>query len=423
MESFGFAIVAVTILAFGLVSERIRRTPLTPPMVFVVVGFLVGPLALGLVTLSPASGVIRTLAELTLVVLLFTDASRIDLGLLRRQHNLPVRLLLVGLPLTVAAGAGLALLAFPGLELWEAAVLGAVLAPTDAALGQAVVGSLLVPVRIRQALNVESGLNDGLALPIVLLTLSLAGAAEHVGTAGTWVRFTALQLVFGPLVGLAVGFTGGRLVMRASRARWMNHVFQELAAVGLALLAYAVAELVGGNGFIAAFVGGLTLGNTSRAVCTCLYEFAEAEGQLLSLLIFLVFGAALVPVVVQHASWPIVAYALASLTLVRLVPVALSLLGTRLRWETTLFLGWFGPRGIATVLFALLLLERADVAGRETVLAVAMTTVLLSVFLHGFTAFPAARWYGARLGAVRATPDAPEHRPVPEMPLRIPVVG
>jgi NhaP-type Na+/H+ or K+/H+ antiporter len=417
MESLSFLVIAIGILGFALISGRVQRSIVTAPMVFVTFGFVVAR-GLGVVELEMEDPLIHTLAELTLVLVLFTDASRIDLGLLRREHDLPVRLLTIGLPMCIVLG-GLLAVALFDFGLWEAAVLAAMLAPTDAALGQAVVSIQEVPVRIRQALNVESGLNDGIALPVFLLFLSFAGAAEQVAPTSYWIRFAALQLILGPLVGIAVGYFGGKLVERGSRTGWINRSFQDLSALGLSLLAFAVAELVGGNGFIAAFTAGLTLGNTSRAICSCLYEFAEAEGQLLTLLIFTVFGAVMVPLALEHVGWRVIGYAVVSLTIIRMIPAAMSLIGARLQPDTVLFLGWFGPRGIATILFALLMLERAALSGGEQILVVAMTTVLLSVFAHGITAYPLAKWYAARAEEMGEEPGMAELEQVSEMPVRI----
>ena len=402
MSTLGLAVVALFVVGFGLVSKRIQTTVVTAPMVFVLFGVAIGPGGFGLLDVALDSPAVRLLAELTLVLVLFTDAARIDLVRLRREHNIPVRLLGIGLPLTVLVGTltGVALLS--ELTLWEALVLAVILAPTDAALGQAVVSSSRVPVRIRQALNVESGLNDGLALPFLLF------------------RFALFQVVLGPVVGAAVGYFGGRLVSWGGRREWMSDAFRDLAALGLALLAYAGAEVVGGNGFIAAFTAGLTLGNTARSLCSSLYEFAEAEGQLLMLLSFLVFGAVMVGPALDGLGLASVFYALSSLTLVRMVPVWLSLTGLGLEPATRAFLGWFGPRGIASILYGLLLLEGSQLDHQGAVFGVTMLTILLSVFLHGITAWPGVRWYGGWAESMKDEPDQPEMRPVSEMPVRLP---
>ena len=423
MESQVLAIVALLILAFGLVSGRLQNSVITPPMVFVTFGLLVSPAVMGLVDLDIGNELVRALAELTLILVLFTDAARINLNALRRDYHLPLRLLGISLPLTIVFGTLLGAVLFDYLAFWEAAVVAAILAPTDAALGQTVVSNPRVPARIRQALNVESGLNDGLALPMVLVFLAMAGTAEDPDRVGFWANFTAKQIVLGPLVGVGVGYLGGRLVHLGTRTEWMTHSFQQLSALALSLLAFALAELVGGNGFIAAFTAGLTIGNTSRQVCGCLYEFAEAEGQLLALLTFMVFGGMMVWPTLEHLNWLIVAYGVLSLAVVRMLAVGLSLIGAGLQGDTLLFLGWFGPRGLASIVFGLLALERANIDGREEIFAIVIATVLLSVFAHGVTALPGTNWYAARAEEMKAEPDMAEFVPVTEMPVRIPHRG
>ncbi|MEM7030222.1 MAG: cation:proton antiporter, partial [Chloroflexota bacterium] len=286
-------------------------------------------------------------------------------------------------------------------------------------LGQAVVSSPRVPIRIRQALNVESGLNDGIALPILLFFVSIAGAQEATGDAAYWIQFAALQIILGPIVGAGVGYLGGKLIAWAEKHNWVSASFQRLVALGLALLAFALAELVGGNGFIAAFCAGMTLGNLFRNVCGHLHEFAEAEGQLLTLLTFMFYGAVMLPPAFALFSWQIVVYAILSLTLIRMVPTAISLLGMGLRWRTTLFLGWFGPRGIASILYCLLILEAAELAGRDTMYSIIMITVLMSIFAHGLTAVPWSNWYGAHAEANKGDTSMPELDSVSEMPTRL----
>ena len=411
-----FALIAVFILLFGLVSRRLESTIFTAPMAFTAFGLALSPLV---GEHAFETEVIHTLAEITLALVLFSDAARIDLSLLRKDHDLPQRMLLLGLPLTIVLGTLAAAWLFAGqLGLFAAAVLASILAPTDAALGQAVVTNPRVPVRIRQALNVEGGINDGIALPAVLIFVSLAAAGQSGRGLDYWLPFVGMQVVLGPLVGLLVGGIGGRLVSLATRTGWMNHSFQQLASLSLAIAALSLAELVHGNGFIAAFVAGITLGNLHRPICECLYEFAEAEGQLMILFTFTLFGAMLVPSALEATTPMMILYALLSLTLLRMLPVSLSLIGTRVRLETHLFLGWFGPRGIASILFGLLVLMEAEFPGRDLVFHTITVTVLLSVVLHGLTAVPGANLYGARVESMKHEDDAPEHADVGEMPLR-----
>lgn len=421
MEALSYAVIAVGILLFGLVSARLERGVITAPMAFAAFGYLLGPDLLNVIEFDIDGTLVRFLAEATLVLVLFTDAARIDLRMLRQQHDLAIRLLLIGLPLTILAGA-LTAVALGTLSFWAALVLAVVLTPTDAALGQAVVSSPRVPVRIRQALNVESGLNDGIALPILLIFLSLASAASGAAQgsekdAAYWLKFSLLEIGLGPAVGLAIGYAGSKLLQRAHHAGWIDRVFLKLSAVALALLAFGAAELVHGSGFIAAFVAGLIMGNVARDICPILSDFSEAEGQLLALLTFMVFGGLMVPVALRAADWPMVIYALLSLTVVRMLPVSVSLIGTRLKPVTVLFLGWFGPRGIASILYALLVLKLADFPDRAVIESTAVITVLISIFLHGFTANPGVAGYAAVLKRDSGK-EMPEEAEVGEMPLK-----
>ena len=393
MEVSALIVVALVLLGYGLVSERIRSTIVSAPMIFVGAGYLVGAGALGVMDLHEGMRAVHVFGEITLIIILFTDAAHVDLRALREDFAIPLRMLVVGMPLTIGFGTALALGLFPFLSVYEAALVAAILAPTDAALGQAVVSDPAVPGRIRRTLNVESGINDGIALPVVL---ALAACAEAAGqdSLTPWIGFTARQLILGPLVGAAVGYLGGKAVHGATRAGWMNESFQLLSGLALAVLAYGGAELVHGNGFIAAFVAGLVMGNTVRNACSRLYRFAEAEGQLLELVTFLLFGAVLLPRAATHWSGAAAAYALLSLTAVRMIPVSISLLGAGLRPVTHLFLGWFGPRGLASILFALIILDRMSIANREAMAAIVVATVLLSVVAHGVSASPGALAYG-----------------------------
>ncbi len=423
METLAFATVAIFILLFGLISGRIERTPVTAPMVFVLFGLILSDRVMGIIDLDIENALVDLVAELTLVLILFTDASRIDLKRLRDEHTIPVRLLSFGLPLTMLAGSIAALLLIDILNFWEAVVLAIILSPTDAALGQAVVSSSKVPIRIRQALNVESGLNDGIVLPILLICVSLAGASEGQHSLGYWIQFVAWQVICGPIVGIAVGYLGGQALQWAQQREWVNEAFQDLAAIGLALLAFSGAELVGGNGFLAAFCAGLTLGNTTSKICSCLYEFAEAEGQLLTLLTFMIFGAIMVFPVLPYVDGSILLYAILSLTLIRLLPVWISLIGLDLRLHTIAFVGWFGPRGIASILYILLVLKESHLAHHETIFTVVITTVLSSVYAHGLTAVPWANLYARQIQKMQEKHGDEQMREmemVSEMPLRLP---
>lgn len=389
------AIVAATILGVTACSRFLTGTPVTPTMVFVAVGILVGPLVLSEVDLSSSGSQVRTLAEATLALVLFSDASRVDLRELRAQRSLPMRLLGIGLPLTIAAGAALAALLFGALDVSEALILAVCLAPTDAALGQAVVVDERVPERIRQALNVESGLNDGICVPVLLIVLATAETASGLEGAGEALRIVAEEIGWGILAGLAAGALAGLIVVRAGRRGLIAPAWRQTISVAAAFLAYGLADGLGGSGFIGAFVAGMTFGHLVRRGTEDLTVFDEDLGQLLDAITFIVFGAVLLGPALEELSWQVVLYAVLSLTLVRMVPVALSLIGSHTRRPTTGFLGWFGPRGLASIVFAVNVVEESNLPHVDTIVVTIYLTVGLSVLLHGLTAAPLARRYGA----------------------------
>jgi len=418
MDTLSFAVIALGVLAFALISGRTQRSIITAPMVFVIFGLIVGPYHLGWVDLDIDRGFIHSLAEITLVLVLFIDAARIDLKLLVKDHNIPIRLLLIGLPLTIIAGSAFAIGMFEQFTIWEAVILAVILSPTDAALGQAVVSSKAIPVCIRQALNIESGMNDGMVLPIILIMLAGAQAVQSDYALEHWFQLVSMQIILGPVIGIGVGYIAGFAIEKGNKLKWITHTFQDLSVLAIALAAFALAELAGGNGFISAFCAGLTLGNSARSICACLYDFGEAEGQLLVLLTFLIFGSMLVPSAIEHMDWNLLIYVGLSLTVVRMLPVALSLIGANVKFPTVIFLGWFGPRGLASILFGLLIVEKSQLASREAILEVIIITVLASVFLHGVTAFPGANLYARLMADLKKKGVCEEHKKVSEMPVR-----
>src|SRR5215216_6769521 len=410
-------VLAAVVFAFGLVSRRLEGTILTAPIFFVVAGAILGPAVLGLVEFGLDTHTVLLVSEIALSLVLFTDAASINLSVLRQNEGLPLRLLGIGMPLTIALGTASAALLLTDLTFWEAAIVGTVLAPTDAALGQAVLSNPRVPVRVRQALNVEAGLNDGLSVPFLALFLTLAVAEEELQPASYWIRFALEQVGLGILVGVGVGLVGGWLVSWASKREWMSGSFRRLALLALALIAWALADQIGGNGFIAAFVGGLAVGPTVERVGEQLIRFTEAEGQLLNLSVFFIFGV-LVIGLIQPLSWQVALYALLSLTLVRMLPVALSLYGTHLRGISVLFAGWFGPRGLASIVLGLIVVSEAPMLpGRDEIELVVASTVLLSVLLHGVTAAPLSAVYARWVEGMAA--DAPEKQGTVELTTRV----
>ncbi|MGI9533834.1 MAG: cation:proton antiporter [Thermodesulfobacteriota bacterium] len=416
MEPITFAVIAIFILAYGLISKRLERTVISAPIVFVLFGIVLCDKVTGLIS-GGDHKFIEIIANLTLILVLFIDASRIDLKLLRKEGDLPLVMLAIGLPLTIIFGIVAALILFTGLPLWEAAILATILAPTDAALAQVVINSEKVPVCIRQALNVESGLNDGICLPILLLFISLAVSAEGFQTTSYWVGFTARQLILGPVVGIIVGYIGAKTITIAVEKNWMSESFEKLSGLALPLIAFYLAEPVHGNGFISAFFAGLVFGNFAKKVARPIHEFGEAEGSLLILLTFILFGATMVPEAIGQINAKIILYSILSLTIVRMLPVAISVAGKGILTSTKVFMGWFGPRGAASILYLLIILKEDMLTNGQLIFNVSVVTILFSIFLHGLTSVPGVKAYASSLGVKPV--DIPEKiKKVSEMPTR-----
>jgi NhaP-type Na+/H+ or K+/H+ antiporter len=409
LDTTAVLIIAAVIFLWAVLSARLERADLTAPIVFVAVGALLSEG--GLVHADAATESLKALVEITLVWVLFTDAARVRVPDLRSDAGLYARLLGVGLPLTVLVGWGLAAWLFPGLG-WLALLVAAALAPTDAALGVPVVTNPVVPSRVRRLITVESGLNDGIATPIVMLALAGAASAERLAEAPGPAK-ALLELLIGAAVGVAIGVGGGGLVRWARGRGWVAGDFAGIAVLALAVAAYAAALAAHGNGFIAAFCGGLAFGAAAGRSGPAELVFTEQVGGLVSLLVWLAFGAIAVPIMVDRASWTILLYAVLSLSVVRMVPVALALLGAGLGRATVLFVGWFGPRGLASLVFALLAVEDLGSAADQAV-AVVGATVFLSVLLHGISAAPLA----ARYGQSAAAPGPRSGEPIAHLPVR-----
>jgi NhaP-type Na+/H+ or K+/H+ antiporter len=411
MVESSLAVLAALVVAFGTFSGRLQRSFVTPAMFFVTAGFIVGSQALGWVSLEVKSTPVKLLAESTLAVLLFADASRIDLVALRRGIGVPARLLCIGLPLTIVAGTVAALATLSGLTVAEALVLAIVLAPTDAALGQAVVTDQRLPARIRQGLNVESGLNDGICVPLLFIALAVA-EAEGAAMSGAEALHLVLQEIgWGVVGGAAAGLAGALSIRVAGRRGLGDRSWLPVIPAATALLAYTVAVTLGGSGFIAAFVGGLVFGAPFRSADEHLTSLVDQAGEFLNAITFALFGAVILGSLLGGLTWRTVLYAVLSLTVVRMVPVALAMLGTRAALPTVGYLGWFGPRGLASIVFAVIVLEQARLHHIEVILASVVVTVTVSVYAHGLTAIPLTeryvRWYRRH-----GTPPGMESAPV-----------
>jgi NhaP-type Na+/H+ or K+/H+ antiporter len=396
---WALAIVALALLGVAAISRRLSGSPLTPAMLFVALGLLVGPEVLGGIDLESTSSTVRTLAEATLALVLFSDASRIDLRALRPDVGVPLRLLGIGLPLTIGLGAVAAAVIFDQMTVGEALILGVILAPTDAALGQAVVTEPRVPNRIRQGLNVESGLNDGICVPLLFAAVAAADVESDISGGRSAGTLLLEEIGYGVIGGVAAGLLIAAIFIHAGRRDLIAGPSRQVIPAAGAALAYGTATALHGSGFIAAFVGGMVFRAALRRDPHDENRLSEEVGEILSGVTFLLFGAILLGPALEDLSWSLVVYAVLSLTIVRMVPVAIAMWGSRARRQTLGFLGWFGPRGLASIVFALIVVEESQLPQEHTILLAIYLTVGLSVLAHGLSAAPLAdryaRWYEA----------------------------
>jgi NhaP-type Na+/H+ or K+/H+ antiporter len=390
---WSLAIVALTLLGVGAISGRLSGTPVTAAMLFVVVGLLVGPKVLGEIDIDSSSSTVRTLAEATLALVLFCDASRIDLGQLRREAGVPLRLLGIGLPLTIALGAVAAAAIFGQLSIEEAVILAIVLAPTDAALGQAVVTEPRVPQRIRQGLNVESGLNDGICVPLLFAAVAVADVESEISHGRSPGTLLLEEIGYGVVGGVAAGLLIAAIVIYAGRRNLIAPQWRQVIPAAGAALAYGIAVGLHGSGFIAAFVGGMVFRAALKRDPEDLNELSEEVGNVLNGATFVLFGAILLGPALGELTWDLVLYAVLSLTVARILPVAIAMFGSHAREPTVGFVGWFGPRGLASIVFALIVIEESALPHEHLIVNAIYVTVGLSVLAHGLTAAPLAERY------------------------------
>jgi NhaP-type Na+/H+ or K+/H+ antiporter len=391
------AIFAAFVFAYSLVATRLERTPVNGAIVYVAFGMLFGPYGLNLINFDVDGEGLKRLAELALAVCLFSDSANANLSVLRRVEALPIRLLLIGLPLTIAAGIGTGMLLFGDLGFFEVALIGTMLAPTDAALGKAVVTNPAVPAKVRESLNVESGLNDGICVPVILFFLALAaGSVEGANATEVIIKLLVEVIGIGVAVGLTIAVLGGLALRTCASRGWVAGTWLQVPIIALALLCFGLAQWLGGSGFIAAFVGGLTFGGLTRQHKQEFLSSAEGTADTLALVTWFAFGTVLITLLFDELSWQVVVYAVLSLTVIRMLPVFLCLTGKGLKQDTLSFIGWFGPRGLASIVF-LVMVVGADVPGKDTIVTTVAWTIVLSIVAHGLTANRLASIYGARV--------------------------
>jgi len=391
------AILAIFVFLYSLIAGAVERSVISGPMIFIAVGLVIGPLGLGWIQPELDNDGLRVLADITLALVLFIDASIADLSVVKRSFRIPERMLVFGLPLTILLGFGLGLLLFDQLTVFEVAILATMLAATDAALGKAVVTNKIVPARIREGLNLESGLNDGICVPILFLFIALAVGADTGGNSVTYaVKLITQEVGIGLVVGLGMAAVGARLIKVCYKRGWITEIWMQLPVVALALGSFAVAQSLHGSGYVAAFVAGLLFGSKKTAKGHELILAAEGTSEALALLTWVVFGSAVLGQSLGYFSWQVVLYAVLSLTVVRMLPMYLSLTGSGESTTSKLFLGWFGPRGLASIVFTVIVINQG-VEGGGLLSMIVVCTVTLSIIAHGFTANPLARRFGPRM--------------------------
>jgi NhaP-type Na+/H+ or K+/H+ antiporter len=386
-------VVMICVVFYAFLAKRLASTIVTGPIIFLGLGYAMS--LSGFMPSESSEELLHLVAETALIILLFADASQTDFAALKKRHLWPKRMLLIGLPLAIVLGTGVASLLFPSWSLYAVALVASILAPTDAALGQAVVSNKDVPIQERRTLIVESGLNDGLALPIILFFACTLATMEGEHQ-GNFLIFTSQQLILGPSIGALIGWLGGKALLWAEVRKFSEVEYEGIAAIAVAIIAYVAASMVDGNGFIAAFCAGLAFGNTVKDRVKHVAEFVESEGQMLVWASFLLIGIVLLPEAIHHLNLAILVLIILSLFIVRPLAIWISLIGTDAQPLTRVFFGWFGPRGLATALFALLIVGDINQAYAEPVLVIAMNAVWISALLHGISAAPGAAWYAKR---------------------------
>lgn len=393
------AILALFVFLYSAVAGRVERSIVSGPIVFVVMGIVMGPMVVGWFQGGETRTNLRLLADLTLGLILFVDAANADLSVLKRRFQIPLRMLLIGLPGVIALGFGVALVMFDALTIYEAAILGTMLAATDAALGKAVITDKSVPAQIREGLNVESGMNDGLCVPVLFVFIALAIGAGN-GDSVSPLRLVAQELGIGLAVGLSLVAAGTMLLRYCSKRGWITEIWMQVTIPALALACFSLAQFLHGSGYIAAFAGGVLFGFLVGDSTHKLVLAAEGVGETLALLTWLLFGISIVGQLAGFITWQVFVYAVVSLTLVRMLPIFLSLAGSGEKIQSRLFLGWFGPRGLASIVFAIIVLDY-DLPGAEIMSVVVVATVFLSLVVHGVSAKPLSKW----IGSSQATSD------------------
>jgi NhaP-type Na+/H+ or K+/H+ antiporter len=378
-------VMTVLVLSYAVVSGLVKRWYLAPAMIFVALGMVLGPFGFGVMESETNTQSFTILAQLALTVILFNQAAMLDLRSVVRRGHVTFRLLVIGIPLSIILGTVVALLAMPVMPLWEAVCLAAIVAPTEAALIDALLEDRRIPQPVRHALSTESGCYDGFALAAMLAALALASEATDPDP-GRWAWFAVRTEVVSLIVGLGIGVIGGLVIARSRRRGWMSDTWAQLATLALALVCFEVGERLHGSGFVAAFAGGLAYSMMVRRTDLDIpTQVSDAAGQLLELMVFAMFGGYAVFVGWRDAGWRVILFAVVALIVVRLVAVSVALVGTDLPARSRLFIGWFGPRGIGTLVLGLLMIERGEIQQADMITQAVVVAITVSLVVHSLT--------------------------------------
>ena len=401
MHSETALVLTVLVFGYALVSGLIKQWYLAPALIFVLLGMALGPFGLNLLDAGPGTEGYTVLAQVALTVILFVQASRLDVAGLMRRGLLSFRLIVIGIPLTVVLGALTAAALLPVLPWWEAVCWAAVVAPTEVALIETLIDDERVPDRVRNALSVESGFSDGIALATLLAAVALASARVDPHP-GDWLWFAFRTEVVSLFMGVSVGLAGGLLVVWSRRRGWLNDIWAQLATLAIALICFEIGEGVDASGFVAAFTGGLAFAFVTIRGGTAVSEgggtavsegggtavpnqVSDAAAQLLELMVFAMFGAFAVIDGWRNVSWRVVAFSFVAVFAVRMVAVLAALVRTDLSLYSRAFIGWFGLRGIGTLVLGLLVINRGEIQHTDIIAQTVVVTVTLSLVLHSLT--------------------------------------
>ncbi|MDT5149549.1 MAG: sodium/hydrogen antiporter [Mycobacterium sp.] len=392
MHSNTAFVLTVLVLCYAVVSGLVKRWYLAPALIFVLFGIVLGPFVFNVIDIGTDAASFTVVAQLALTVILFNQAAQLDMSVVFRRREVTFRLLVIGIPLALTLGTLTAILVLPVMPLWEAVCLAAIVAPTEVALIDALLEDKRIPERVRHALSTESGFYDGFALATMLAALALA-SEQADPDASRWSWFLVRTEVVSVVVGLALGAVGGLVIARSQKREWMSDTWAQLATLAVALVCFQVGERLHGSGFVAAFAGGLAFAFIAKRVgVPPETQVSEAAGQLLELMVFAMFGSYAVIVGWRDAGWRVVVFAALALFAVRMVAVSLALIRSDLPARSRLFVGWFGPRGIGTLVLGLLIVNRGEIQQEALITQVVVVTVTLSLVVHSLTAWPGIRW-------------------------------